>query len=121
MLSKNRMGLDEGGLEMHFVNFLKLQISAIVVILCLMRINIAQTCPYSFDLFSETLLDVEKASSFQSSTSTAALPTIAMETVQVKYFTSHGLFSSNGENHTCEIKHPWASTTWWMVGGWTTC
>ena len=49
---------------MHFVNFLKLQISAIVVILCLMRINIAQTCPYSFYLFSETLLDVEKAQAF---------------------------------------------------------
>ena len=58
------MGLDEGGLVMRFVNFLKLQISAIVVILCLMRINIAQTCPYSFDLFSETPLDVEKAQAF---------------------------------------------------------
>ena len=60
------MGLDEGGLVMHFVDFLKLQISAIVVILCLMRINIAQTCPSpcSLDLFSKSPLDVEKAQAF---------------------------------------------------------
>ena len=60
------MGLDEGAIDAFCRFFLKLQISAIVVILCLMRINIAQTCPSpcSLDLFSKSPLDVEKAQAF---------------------------------------------------------